>query len=216
MVSNVNLYSGFEGHEQITDKLVSLSFTGSKHDGSVEESKECKVTAVEDEIRVMLPRNDNTKDHPVKIRNLHSDKYNVHDFNISDNASAVNIQVAWNVSVAVELFVSKGSRPKPEENLSDFNATLRLGGAYSVNSTNLSYSELFLSNDALNWTAAGQYFAMLRFIKNDSLPEEEQERMKSDGTVPYKFSLYTSKCLFFDEQKKVWSTDGLKVRQMNI
>ena len=37
LVSNENLYSRGEGGGQVTDKIVSLSFTGSKDDGSVDD-----------------------------------------------------------------------------------------------------------------------------------------------------------------------------------
>ncbi|CAH3036848.1 unnamed protein product [Porites lobata] len=49
------------------------------------------------------------------------------------------------------------------------------------------------------------------YTKNDSLPVEELKKIGSDDTVPYNFSMYTSKCMFYDEKKNVWSTDGLKV-----
>ena len=124
----------------------------------------------------------------------------------------MTVQVAWNISVAVQIYIKKGSRPRPEESVYDFNATFRLGGRYSDDSTNFSLCKLFLSNDDLNWTAAGQYFVMLGYTKNDSLPLEELDKIGSDGTVPYNFSMYTSKCMFYDEKKNIWSTDGLKVR----
>ena len=211
-ISNTNLYSDAKGADQVTDKIVSLSFFGSKDDGSVDvDGDECKVKGLEEEIRVVLPRNNTAKDSPVQEGSLRSDKYNIYEFNITDNASAVTVQVAWNISVAVQIYIKKGSIPKPEEGVYDFNATFRLGGCYSDHSTNLSLCKLFLSNDDLNWTAAGQYFVMMGYTKNDSLPLEELEKIGSDDTVPYIFSMYTSKCMFYDEKKNEWSTDGLKV-----
>ena len=213
LVSNQNLFSGGAGAGQVTDKVVSLSFTGSKDDGSVDgDGKECTVEGLEEEISVILPRNNTSKNPPEEEGKLHSDKYSIHEFNITENASTVTVQVGWNVSVPVQIYIKKGSRPKPEESVYDFNATFRFGGRYCDDSTNFSLCKLFLSNDDLNWTAAGQYFAMLSFTKNDSLPAEELDEIGSDGTVPYKFSMYTSKCMFYDEEKSVWSTDGLKVR----
>ena len=213
LISNTNLYSDAKGADQVTDKIVSLSFFGSKDDGSVDvDGDECKVKGLEEEIRVVLPRNNTAKDSPGQEGSLRSDKYNIYEFNITDNASAVTVQVAWNISVAVQIYIKKGSIPKPEEGVYDFNATFRLGGCYSDHSTNLSLCKLFLSNDDLNWTAAGQYFVMMGYTKNDSLPLEELEKIGSDDTVPYIFSMYTSKCMFYNETKKVWSTDGLKVR----
>ena len=167
---------------------------------------------LEEAISVSLPRNNTSKNPPEQEGKLHSAKYSIHEFNITENASAVTVQVAWNISVAVQIYIKKGSRPKPEEGVYDFNATFRLGGRYSDHSTNLSRCELFLSNDDLNWTAAGQYFVMMGYTKNDSLPVEELKKIGSDDTVPYNFSMYTSKCMFYNETKNVWSTDGLKVR----
>ena len=213
LISNTNLYSDAKGGDQVTDKIVSLSFFGSKDDGSVDvDGDECKVKGLKEEIRVVLPRNNTAKDPPVQDGSLRSDKYSIREFNLTENASAVTVQVAWNISVAVQIYIKKGSIPKPEEGVYDFNATFRLGGRYSDHSTNLSRCELFLSNDDLNWTAAGQYFVMMGYTKNDSLPVEELKKIGSDDTVPYNFSMYTSKCMFYDEEKKVWSTDGLKVR----
>ena len=213
LVSDQNLFSGGKGAGQVTDKVVSLSFTGSKDDGSVDVGgKECTVEGLEEAISVSLPRNNTFKNPPEQEGKLHSAKYSIHEFNITENASAVTVQVAWNISVAVQIYIKKGSRPRPEESVYDFNATFRLGGRYSDDSTNFSLCKLFLSNDDLNWTAAGQYFVMLGYTKNDSLPLEELDKIGSDGTVPYNFSMYTSKCMFYDEKKKIWSTDGLKVR----
>ena len=213
LVSDQNLFSGGKGAGQVTDKVVSLSFTGSKDDGSVDvRGKECPVEGLEEAISVSLPRNNTSKNPPEQEGKLHSAKYSIHEFNITENASAVTVQVAWNISVAVQIYIKRGSIPNPEEGVYDFNETFRLGGCYSDHSTNFSLCKLFLSNDDLNWTAAGQYFVMMGYTKNDSLPVEELKKIGSDDTVPYNFSMYTSKCMFYDEKKNVWSTEGLKVR----
>ena len=65
LISNTNLYSDAKGADQVTDKIVSLSFFGSKDDGSVDvDGDECKVKGLEEEIRVVLPRNNTAKDSP--------------------------------------------------------------------------------------------------------------------------------------------------------
>ena len=106
LVSNENLYSGGEGGGQVTDKVVSLSFSGSKDDGSDDvDGAECKVKGLEEEISVMLPRNNTAKDPPVQDGSLRSDKYSIREFNLTENASAVTVQLAWNISVAVQIYI---------------------------------------------------------------------------------------------------------------
>ena len=213
MVSATNLYSGSKGGKLVNNKLVSLSYSELKPNGS---QGEINVKNLEKEISVMLPRNEKAEPLSVEKGKLYSGKYSEHEFNITHNASAVHIQVGWGVSVDVELYVSKGSKPKPLEGVYDFNTTLQLGRHLSVNTSNStdpsSHRELFLSNDDLNWTAEGTYFALLRFIENNSLPEKERAKIDSDGTIPYNVSIYTSMCMYYDEKKDVWSTEGMKVR----
>ena len=49
LISNTNLYPDAKGADQVTDKIVSLSFFGSKDDGSVDvDGDECKVKGLED------------------------------------------------------------------------------------------------------------------------------------------------------------------------
>ena len=209
MVSQTNLHSGIEGAELVKSNLVSLSFYDSNVKGV---RKEYHVKGLEKEIRVKVPRK---KGHPNKTpHKLKSKDYTKHSFNVTQNASTVHIRLEWKVRVEVELFVKKGSQPKPTEGVYDFNETLKLGGhnANSSNSSEPTSSELFLSNVALNWTAAGTYFVQLRYKANSSLPAEEKAKMNSDDTVPYNFSVYTSMCMYYDENKQKWSTEGTKVR----
>ena len=211
MVSKINLYSGGKGAELVKSDLVSLSFYESKGKDSREEYK---IKGLEKEITVVVPRAKGARPERTPS-NLEAKKYMKHSFNVTQNASAVHIRVEWEVRVEVELYIKKGSEPKPAEGVYDFNETLKLEGHFNVNSSNSSdptSSELFLSNDALNWTAAGPYFVQLRYKANGSLPEEEKDKMDSNGAVPYNFSVYTSICMYYDENKKSWSTEGTKVR----
>ena len=210
MVSKINLYSGGKGAELVKSDLVSLSFYKSKGKDSREEYK---VKDLEKEICVILPR----VGRPKKTSSeLEAKKYMKHSFNVTHNASTVHIRVEGEVRVEVELYIKKGIEPKPAEGVYDFNETLKLGGHFNANSSNSSSdstsSELFLSNVALNWTAAGTYHVKLRYKANGSLPEEEKAKMGSNGGVPYNFSVYTSMCMYYDENKKSWSTEGTKVR----
>ena len=211
MVSATNLYSGGKRGKLVNNKLVSLSYSDSQ-------GETVDVTDRGEEISVMLPRNEKAEPLSVEKGKLYSGKYSVHEFNITHNASAVHIRVGWGVSVDVELYVSKGSKPKPLKGVYDFNKTLQLGRHLSVNTSNStdpsSHDELFLSNDELKWTAEGTYFALLRFIENNSLPEKERAKIDSDGTIPYNVSIYTSMCMYYDEKKEDWSREGMKVRNM--
>lgn len=215
MVSATNLYSGGQGAELVNSKLVRLSFSvangsESKMELTIKDLKE------EEAISVIIPRRGNEKlpDDKAPCK-LYSNKANLHTFNETWNESAVNIRVEWQIDVEMELYVKKGSEPKPNEGDYDFNVTLKRGEHSNANSSNISdpnASELFLSNDALNWTAEGMYFVSLRFKANGSLPAEEKAKMTSDGAVLYNFSVYSSMCRYYDERKKTWSTEGTKVR----
>lgn len=212
MVSKINLYSGGKGAELVKSDLVSLSFYESKGEDSREEYN---VKDLEKEISVIVPRAKGSRPEKTPSK-LDAKKYMKHSFNVTHNAFTVHIRVEWKIRVEVELYIKKGSEPKPAEGVYDFNETLKLGGHFNANSSNSSSdstsSELFLSNDALNWTAAGTYYVKLRYKANGSLPEQEKANMGPNGGVPYNFSVYTSMCVYYDENKKSWSTEGTKVR----
>ena len=210
MVSGLNLYPRGEGAALVNSKLVSLAFYASEEGGS---RSELSVSSLKQRISLMIPRNEKEKSPVVVQARLHSVKYKLHTFNVTENASTVHIRLGWQVNVDVEVYVKKGSEPKPSESVFDFNKTLQCGGNNSANSLNSSehISELFFSNHDLNWTAAGTYYALLRYKENVSLPEEEKAKMDSDGSIPYNFSVYTSMCQYYDEKQKGWSTNGTEV-----
>lgn len=211
MVSAINMYSGVERAELVNSKLVSLAFyTLEEGDRRYEHS----VSNLTEKISIILPRSEKEGRPTVVQAKLHSDKYKLHRFTVTENTSTVHIRVGWQVSVEVELYLKKGSEPKPAEGVYDFNVTFQDGENRCMNSSNSSepsISELFLSNDDLNWTAAGMYYAFLRYKGRVSLPEEKA-KMDSDGAISHNFSVYTSMCMYFDEKRGVWSTEGTEVR----
>ena len=211
MVSNTSLFASQDQEKgnSVKSLAVSLSF-------SDENRQELNIKNLTSEISIFIPRNDKERGNTEDV--VSSKEYKVHSFTIEQNASTVHIRAEWEVSVDLELYVRKGGEPKPSEGVFDFNDTLRLGSRQGVNSSNSSDPsgrELFLSNDALNWTAAGKYYVSLRYVRNDSLSEEEKAKITSDDTIPYNFSVYTSMCLYYDVDREVWSTEGTKVRENN-
>lgn len=213
MVSSTNLYSGGKGAGQVNSKTVSLSFYELEAGGS---RKEYSVNDLEDSISIEIPRKKGER-LDVKSAKLYSSKYQSHRFNVTNNASTIHIQVGWDVGVEVELYVKKESEPNPSKGDYDFNTTLWTGGHNNSSNSSAPFAmnELFLSNDALNWSASGEYFVKLRYKENGSLSEDEQAKIDSDGAVPYNFSVYTSMCMYYDEKKGVWSTNGTWVRKVN-
>ena len=207
LVSNVlDLYPVKDREEgnSVSSDAVSLSFSGN----------ELEIDNMASEISISIPRSAKERSGGDKAipGSMGSDKYTIHSFEIAHNASAVHLRVEWSVNVEIDVHVRKGNKPSPQDGLYDFNDTLRLGGqlnASSSNSSERSGVEIFLSNDALNWTAAGKYYAALRYVKNDSLLKED------DGTIHYNFSIYTSMCMYYNVSRGAWSTDGLKVRDIN-
>lgn len=196
-MSDINFYPGGVNNS----KLVSMSFQEPKANNS---RSKFKVEGLPEgkEISVMVPRFELNFDQEIKSDKLHSTKFNEHEFDVKDNSSALIIDIRTEIPVDVELFVKRGSTLLPEPVL--------LGGANSSNSTISSYSyRYFLSNDALNWSAAGVYFAKLRYKKpNRSLAEELTE-------VPYNFSVSSYICIYYDEKNETWSTRGVKVINVN-
>lgn len=169
------------------------------------------------EISVMVPRSGSDVDKRIASDKLHSSKYILHEFDVPDNSSALIIEVATEIPVDVELFVKKGGEPNPSKGVFDYNVTLpaeevSLGSANSSNSTSPTYSYRYcLDNDALNWTAAGRYYAKVRYKKpNRSLAEEELTE------VPHNFSVSTYICMYYDEKNEVWATNGVKVINVNF
>ena len=206
LVSNVlDLYPVKDREEEnsVSSDAVSLSFS--------DNGNESKIDNMASEISISIPRSAKERSGGDKAipGSMGSDKYTIHSFEIAHNASAVHLRVEWSVNVEIDVHVRKGNKPSPQDGLYDFNDTLRLGGqlnASSSNSSERSGVEIFLSNDALNWTAAGKYYVALRYVKNDSLLKED------DGTIHYNFSIYTSMCMYYNVLRGAWSTDGLKVR----
>ena len=193
----------------MSSDAVSLSF-------SEEEGEERNITNLPSEISIIIPRSEKERSGGDKAKkgSMGSDRYNIHSFEIENNASAVHLRVEWAVNVEIDVYVRKGNKPIPQGGLYDFNDTLRLGSHFNTSSSNFSERsgvEIFLSNDALNWTAAGKYYVALRYVKNDSLLREE-DKISVDSPIPYNFSIYTSMCVYYNVEKGAWSTDGLKVR----
>ena len=212
MVSNIlDLYPVKDGEEgnPVSSDAVSLSFSEGKGD-------ELKIDNLPSEISIIIPRSEKERrgGDKAKENSMGSDRYSIHSFKIENNASAVHLRVEWAVNVEIDVYVRKGNKPIPQEGLYDSNDTLRLGSHFNASSSNSSERsgvEIFLSNDALNWTAAGKYYVALRYVKNDSLLKEE-DKISVDGTIRYNFSIYTSMCMYYNVGKGAWSTDGLKVR----
>ena len=167
------------------------------------------------EISVIVPRSEPNAYRPVAPGVLELNKYMEHRFEVQDNKSAVIIEVSPDIAVDIELYVKKGDVPSVSKNVYDYNVTLSVGeltpGDRVDNSSNFtgpSYSyEYLLSNDDLNWTAAGTYFALVRSKspRNHSFTEEELKK------IPYKLSAITCSCWYYDKEKEVWSTEGVKV-----
>lgn len=169
------------------------------------------------EISVMIPRTKPDTDRLTVQGELKSGKFNEHEFEIHDNVSALIIELSPDLAVDIELYVKKGDVPNPSKNAYDYNVTLSVGELTpgvrvrvdnSSNSTGPSYSyEYLLSNEDLNWTAAGTYFALVRYKepKNHSFTEEELKK------ISYNFSVITCSCWYFNEENEVWSTEGVKV-----
>ena len=212
MVSNIlDLYPVKDREEgnPVSSDAVSLSF-------SKEKGKELEIKNLTLEISIIIPRSEKERRGGDKAKkgSMGSDRYSIHSFEIENNASAVHLRVEWAVNVEIDVYVRKGNKPIPQGGLYDFNDTLRVGSHFNTSSSNSSERsgvEIFLSNDALNWTAAGKYYVALRYVKNDSLLREE-DKISVDSPIPYNFSIYTSMCVYYNVEKGAWSTDGLKVR----
>ena len=167
------------------------------------------------EISVIVPRIGPNADRGTGLREFDSSKYIEHKFQVHDNMSAVIIEVSTDIAVDIELYVKKGDVPSLSKNLYDYNVTLSDGELTpgvrvdnSSNSTGPSYSyQYLLSNDDLNWTAAGTYFALVRSKapRNHSFTEEALKK------ILYNFSVITCSCWYYDKEKEVWSTEGVKV-----
>jgi len=195
-----------------------VSFSVHESDGHNNRSK-VNVKGLEEgkEISVIVPRSEPDADRHAVSGELELSKYIEHEFQVHDNMAAVIIEVSPDLAVDIELYVKKGDVPSVSKNLYDYNVTLSVGESTpgvrvqvdnSSNSTSPSYSyEFLLSNDDLNWTAAGKYFALVRSKepKNHSFTEEELKKIR------YNFSVITCSCWYHDEEKEVWSTEGVKV-----
>lgn len=223
ILSAINLYPGGKDDSRLNNSKV-VSFTFYELDAKKVRTAEYSVKNMTTgkEISVVIPITHSQLNRRIFLAEakLYLSKYDALSFEIKDNMSAVTVEVTLDVPVDVEIYVRVDREPNPSQHLFDFNATFSANDdfsqssvANSLNSTIKSYSHrLLLTNDVLNWTAAGKYFAKVLFKKPNSLVELTDDKLTDE--IQYNFSVYRSGCLFYDKRNHSWATEGVKV--MNL
>ena len=149
-----------------------------------------------------------------------------HSFEVKDNRSSINIEI--NVSgVIIEhpllvVYLRKGEEPTMDGDDRDKVRVIppllhrNNDSSWKNSSTNAtdelftSPMVLFFSNKEFNGTAAGEYFVIIEYNGTVSGAEVPKE----STTVEYWFFVYTSECLYWNEQSEAWVEDGCVVRYL--
>ena len=137
-------------------------------------------------------------------------KLRFHKFKVDRNESAIHIYACpQNSSFRLQVFLKKSSRPS--EMVHDYNKTLT---SKTVDNSSESITTdlgciLTISDAELNGSAAGRYYAGIRYIANDSQDTTAQAHPES---VNYTFKVFTSNCLYWDTTGDHWTNEGCQVR----
>ena len=149
-----------------------------------------------------------------------------HSFEVRDNRSSINIEIDV-LGVVTEypllfVYLRKGEEPTMDGDERDEvhvispllyrnNDSIRQNSSANVTGENFTNPMvLFFSNKEFNGTAAGKYFVTIEYNGTVSGAEAPKESM----TVEYFFSVYTSACLYWNEQSEAWVEDGCVVRYL--
>ena len=135
-----------------------------------------------------------------------------HSFEVTDNRSSINIEIDV-LGVVREypilfVYLRKGEEPPL---LYRNNDSIRQNSSANITGENFTNPMvLFFSNKEFNGTAAGKYFVIIEYNGTVSGAEVPKE----STTVDYLFSVYTSACLYWNEQSEAWVEDGCVVRYL--
>lgn len=135
-----------------------------------------------------------------------------HSFEVRDNRSSINIEIDV-LGVVREypllfVYLRKGEEPPL---LYRNNDSIRQNSSANITGENFTNPMvLFFSNKEFNGTAAGKYFVIIEYNGTVSGAEVPKE----STTVDYLFSVYTSACLYWNEQSEAWVEDGCVVRYL--
>jgi len=126
---------------------------------------------------------------------------NFHLVEVNKNHSSIHIEFfPSNENVTYELFLRRGVRPT--RNLHEYNFTLNFSAIDRNNSDGSSINMWFLSNEELNYTAAGTWKLMVSAAQDTQVDEQ----------LSYNISIFTAACMFFNTTLKSFSNAGVKVR----
>lgn len=132
---------------------------------------------------------------------------NYHLLEVPKNHSSIFVEtIPSNPNVTIILYLRRGDRPT--KLLHDYNYTLSPNDT-QVNATEKDKSRfmMFLSNDELNKTAAGEW--KLAVCEDGGYDPAEAE----DGaSLSYNISMFTAACMFLNKTTGQFSDAGLKVR----
>ena len=139
-----------------------------------------------------------------------------HSFEVKDNRSSINIEIDV-LEVITEhptlvVYLRKGEEPTMDGDERDKVRVIPslLHRNNDSSGKNSSQMVLFFSNKEFNGTAAGKYFVIIEYNGTVSGAEVPKE----STTVEYSFSVYTSECLYWNEQSEAWVEDGCVVRYL--
>ena len=161
------------------------------------------VSNLDEPIDIRLPRDPK----PVPSNRLYhatSGKMIFHKFEVKHNDSSINIDLylVGNCSERANfsLFLQKNQKPSVSKHM--FNITIPDPKSKVHHNSSKSPNTFFVSNIDLKRDARGMFFVGLMYNRPDlDCPE----------FMNYTLDIFTSGCLYFDEEQNAWKSDGCEV-----
>jgi hypothetical protein len=144
-------------------------------------------------------------------RELYAENLLFHKMTVSTNDTAIHVNVyPESCNYGFDVFIRRESFPS--ESNYDYNYSLPHNGEWdfasncSMSSNQSSAFEIFISNEDLNYTAAGVYYIGIRF--------KARNGTNNLGRIPANYTavLSTSSCMYWDTKNETWRSDGCVVR----
>ena len=161
------------------------------------------ISDMDDPIDIRLPRDP----VPVFTHRLYqaiSGKMIFHKFQVTHNDSSINIDLhlVGNCSERANftLFLQKGQKPSVQKHM--FNATIPDPQVLVWQNASKSENTFFISNVDLNRDAKGTFYLGIKYNRPD---------IQCPEFMNYTANIFTSGCLYFDEERNVWKGDGCTV-----
>ena len=184
--------------------------------------EELEITNLTKPLALWIRKSRDTPLKPTKGEVQHTETLE-HSFEVKDNRSSINIEIdLLGVITEHPLLVVYLRKEEPtmdgeeRHKMRVIPPLLHRNNESSVQNSSTNTTDkhftnptvLFFSNKDFNGTAAGKYSVTIEYNGTVSGAEVHKE----SKTLEYLLSIYTSECLYWNEQSEAWVEDGCVVR----